>query len=50
MKHQTANYKGRTDAEEGVEGDMKRKRLTFFASHSFTVPSREVVANLVDFG
>jgi len=29
---------------------MKRKRLTFFASHSFIVPSQEDVANLVDFG
>jgi hypothetical protein len=30
--------------------DMKRKRLTVFASHSFTVLSVEHVANILDPG
>jgi len=47
---QSSSYKGRTNAEEWVEGDLKRKRLTFFASHNFTVLSAEDVANIVDPG
>jgi hypothetical protein len=48
--NQSTIYKGRTNAEDWVEGDKNIKRLIVSASQTFTVVSAEDVANIVDPG